>query len=779
MDLQMRGIVIGFALLGCVNVAYCINYTDYTLPSTITLNGNRSDTITSSKGNGQATTIGYNRNPHLTINGTAGSQYALTIKDTTTTFYSGGFSVASGIQSAIMSAHTLAIQSGSVSVGNGATFNVISSGTTINPQGSEYGGESKVRFSRGSSLQLAQNATADFSNANFFIHDGIVNLSQNATLRVSANTIRFQNSLTNNGGSVNLTGSVYNVGGTVGVLSNNTASNFTINSGGRVVVNGNFYNGLESKDMSVDTTGSVAGGFNAFDSVFGGGGNLAINGGKMTVTGTLISRQGGTSMNGGGIYDSKNSSISIYGGTLTATGGVQNLAGSTLTIGADNSGKMGQIIGSVANSGTYIVDAKGAVAGNHTLITGTLTGGGSVRLINGNSDFANANLNGTTLNVTINQAAITEFKSSLNNNESATLTRFGDDIYTISGASSANLKSSANDINRAIFSAFYATNLAVMESLAFDSDLIFSKQRSTKRVVNPRQARQRQVRKISTKGANPNNINAGFIVQGISGDANGILGGIRAGYGVDFVRGRFALNFAYAYGNLKNALDTFIATQNLATKSHNLTLGANLNARFAENFGVDLGLSGFMIFANHTREIKSNRQISSLKSSQNIYQIAVDLAFVYDFKITNFMIAPYLGLNQGFLAMPKFAEAGGDFALNAVAYNAYFLSAILGAKMGFDFGNYGAILGKIDYKFLAYNSQKTHILHYANSTDSLVFKIPNTHKIAFDLGYQKDFGAWYLRVNGNFGAIFNTTKSSDTNTNFYTYGLEAKFGWKF
>ena len=137
MVLQMRGIVIGFALLGCVNVAYCINYTDYTLPSTITLNGNRSDTITSSKGNGQATTIGYNRNPHLTINGRANSQYVLQVSDNTTTFYSGGFSVANGIQSAIMSAHTLAIQSGSVSVGNGATFNVISSGTTINPQGSE------------------------------------------------------------------------------------------------------------------------------------------------------------------------------------------------------------------------------------------------------------------------------------------------------------------------------------------------------------------------------------------------------------------------------------------------------------------------------------------------------------------------------------------------------------------------------------------------------------------------------------------------------------------
>ena len=99
--------------------------------------------------------------------------------------------------------------------------------------------------------------------------------------------------------------------------------------------------------------------------------------------------------------------------------------------------------------------------------------------------------------------------------------------------------------------------------------------------------------------------------------------------------------------------------------------------------------------------------------------------------------------------------------------------------MGFDFGNYGAIFSKIDYKFLAYNTQKTHTLRYANSADSLIFAVPNAHKIAFDLGYHKDFGAWYLRVNGNFGAIFSTGKAQDTNANFYNYGIEGTFGYKF
>lgn len=144
-------------LLACANIAYALDYTDYTLPSNISLNGGqRQDTITStpSPQGWQMTTIGLNRNPHISINGTATSRYALQVRDNTTTFYSGGFNIGSGVEATLMGIHTLAIESGSVSVGSGASFSVVSSGNTINPQGSEYGGESKVRFARGTSLSL-------------------------------------------------------------------------------------------------------------------------------------------------------------------------------------------------------------------------------------------------------------------------------------------------------------------------------------------------------------------------------------------------------------------------------------------------------------------------------------------------------------------------------------------------------------------------------------------------------------------------------------------------
>lgn len=782
----MRGLIIHIALL--INIAHCVDYTDYSLPSNISLNGGlREDTITSSRGNGQATTIGYGRKPHLSINGTAGSQYSLQVLDTTTTFYSGGFSIGNGIESALTSIHTLAIESGSVSVGSGATFFVISSGNTISAQGSEYGGESKVRFARGTSLNLAQNASAEFSNANFFIHDGSTTLSQNANLTISATkAIRFQNEFTNNGGKATLNGNVYNVGGSVGIQ--NTISNFTLN-GGSVSVAGNFYNGLESKDMSVDSTGSVAGGFNTFDAQFGGGGNLTINGGSMSVSGTLISQQGGYSINGGGISNPRNSTISIYGGTLSVANGVENRSGSTLTIGALN-GTMGQIQGNVTNSGQIIINAAGAGGGNHNFITGNLTGGGSISLINGNSDFANANLSADnkTLEVTINQAGINAFKATLNANESATLGAFGDSIFTISGASSANLKATANGINRVAFGAFYTTPLAMIDTLNADFSSTPKRKTATRKIITQRtksQTRQtRQVRKVAT--TNPNDINAELVLKGVSTNgANGILGGIKAGYGVDFANSRFALNLAYAYGSVSGATKGDIATFATSTKSHNFALNSQLNTRFAGNFGFDLGLSGAIALTNSTRKVESTaiNLDSALKSTQNLYQIAVDSMFLYDFRIRNFTITPYLGLRQGYIAMPKFSESGsGAFVLSAEAYNAYFLDALLGAKMGFDFGNYGAILADLEYKFLAYKTQKERILRYVNATqgaDILRFGIPNAHKISVDLGYHKDFNRWYLRIDGNFSALINASKANDTNINFYAYGINARFGWRF
>ena len=754
----MRGLIIHIALLICVNVAFA----DYMgrLPSTITLNGGESPpphNAIMDCSNGWECRFGdYSYNFSYFTNGNADSNLTLTATlpqntgsaTTDTPFYIGTMTINPHSNLTMQNFESfnlgkaLHINGGSLSFSNGDFATLFNTNISV---------------TNGGKLGIVGNG---------FTNKGDMT-AQNSTISIFSNTAWNFGNITNNNGDITIGTNLHNVGqrGTLAHIFSGVAN--LINNGGKITIQGDLYNGGE---VITNTQYQVK----AY-----GGGNLVINGGSITIQGQLISEP----------KDGQSSSIGIYGGTLSATGGVQNLSGSTLTIGALG-GKMGQIQGSVTNSGQIIINAAGAGGGNHNFITGNLTGGGSISLINGNSDFANATLtNGNkTLSVVKNDDKINAFKMSLNANESTTLGAFGDDIFTISGASSVNLKATANGVNRVAFGAFYATPLAMIDTLNADISSTPKRKTATRKIITQRaksQTRQsRQVRKVAT--TNPNDINAELVLKGVSTNgANGILGGLKAGYGVDFANSRFALNVAYAYGSVSGATKGDIATFATSTKSHNFALNSQLNARFAGNFGFDLGLSGAIALTNSTRKVESTaiNLDSTLKSAQNIYQIAVDSVFLYDFRIRNFTITPYLGLRQGYIAMPKFSESGsGAFGLSAEAYKAYFLDALLGAKMGFDFGNYGAILADLEYKFLAYKTQKERILRYVNATqgaDTLRFGIPNAHKISVDLGYHKDFNRWYLRIDGNFSALINASKANDTNINFYAYGINARFGWRF
>lgn len=771
---------------------YALDYTDYSLPSNITLNGGqRQDTITSTKSpqGWQMTTIGFNRNPHLSINGTATSQYTLQVRDNTTTFYSGGFSIGSGVEAALMSIHTLAIESGSVSVGSGASFSVISSGNTISPQGSEYGGESKVRFARGTSLNLAQNSRANFSNANFFIHDGSTAISQGANLTISATkAIRFQNEFINNGGSVNLTGSVYNVGYSSSIWEN-SVSTFTIN-GGNVSITGNFYNGIESKDMSVDSTGSVAGGFNALDSAFGGGGNLFINGGSMSVSGTLISQMGGDSINGGGISNPRNSSISIYGGTLSAS--VQNKAGSTLTIGALN-GKMGQIQGNVTNSGQIIIDAQGASGGTHQFITGTLNTGSNISLRNGNTEFAKSNLQGSTLTVNLDTAKIASFTSSLEPNQKSTLNALGNQIYTTNGATSPRLAQSADLLNQSAFTLLSApfSLISIMKS-NLSYPISYTSRTS----------------KIKT-----NSLEIGFIggiLQSSSKISGG--GGIRLGYAKDFANyfgvSRLEINAGYIYSAIKDSATSTLLSYASSLTSHTAGAEAIFFTPLTRDsrLWLKIGLGGFMTFIDSSREVDTTLLWANprLKSSLSLYQIALDSSVGYEVvRLSNFIATPYLGLHQSVNILPSFAESSGQsntpqstsIALKTQGYKAYHLGLIVGLEAQLrlkerafgiesDLKNAqskkGVLLGKIEYEYLAFSSQKSIEFAYP-SGDFISFGTPHSHKVRGALGFQKDFtNGVTLGVEASIQSLISTQSISKTlGQSLYFYGANATVGYRF
>lgn len=302
---MQSGLVRIFAILVCVNVGYGDSINKLNSPIVLTNNQAKQDITISNKGNGDA--YYFNANA-VQIVGASGATYLLQADNNVTTFFSnGGFSLSNQVQFALLNYHTFAIESGGINVGANSQITYISSTQNINAGGTEYGGNPKIRFNAGTNLTLGTNASATFSNANIFIHDGAISLSQGANLKIDATkSIRFQDSLTSNGGAIILTGNTYNIGGKRGNIPNDrtTIANFT-STNGNITINGNFYNGGQA-DNAIDTTGSASG-FNVYDPSFGGGGNLNIYGGEMTIYGSLISTRGGDSVWGGDIINPQNS----------------------------------------------------------------------------------------------------------------------------------------------------------------------------------------------------------------------------------------------------------------------------------------------------------------------------------------------------------------------------------------------------------------------------------------------------------------------------------------
>ena len=602
-------------------------------------------------------------------------------------------------------------------------------------------------FYNANQISLNNGSTFTFTGTN---PQNVANISIDSTSSMTINAAKFEN-----------IGQDANSGFTSSV------ANLTIN-GGSLIVSGNLFNG-----------GTNQGGAKA-----SGGGNITLYGGSLSANSVY-------SMSGGG----KNSSISLYGGILNATN-VENRAGSTLTFGALK-GTMGKIVGNVTNNGNIIINAAGANAGTHTLITGTLTGGGGVNLINANSEFTNATLtNGNkTLNIVKNEAQIESFENTLSSNEKATLNTFGADIFSIGGANSANLRAAANDINSAIFSSFHANPLMIASLLDVDTKVfkvpkskIIRRQIITKRVKSPKK------RMIYTRQsfANTSETNAALIAKYISSkQTKGFLSGVRLGFERDFVGSQFILKFAYAHSNLQGEKSvnlggtSDIAAFTTSTKSHNFALQSGVRAYFAGNLGLNLVLSGLTALANSTREFdfEALSLNAKLKSKHNLYQIALKSAFFYDFKMENFTLTPYFGVKNGYVFMPEFSESSeSSLNLNAQTYKSYLLDALAGVKMGFDFGYLGEFGASLDYKFLAYQSQKERILRYANGAqgeDTLHFALPKSQTISLNLGYQRAFNEWYVGVKGSFDAILNKGETPEAKADFYACGAWLKISRRF
>lgn len=285
----------------CINFAFGANVTHkYILNSQYSVvilraNEQRTDTAISQTGNGQMTTFNCSSSPkgdcnvktNLSVQGAKNSTYTLQVGDDTTTFYAYMVNIGQNINVNLNRFQTISFDNG-VNLGENANFNVTNAGKSINPSYSEYGGFSKIRFEHGSHFILGANSTATFKMATIFSATGAVTLNAGSTLDISVtNATRFESKFTNNGGTLIVrndynVGAVYNIGETLNVSTptsyktKNTTADF-INNGGTITIYGDFYNG--GKALTDEP----------FDPPFSGGGNIVLNGGKMTVAGKLVS----------------------------------------------------------------------------------------------------------------------------------------------------------------------------------------------------------------------------------------------------------------------------------------------------------------------------------------------------------------------------------------------------------------------------------------------------------------------------------------------------------
>ncbi|STQ86999.1 hypothetical protein LS73_006765 [Helicobacter muridarum] len=761
--------IVGLALICPL---FGTDYTYYNMPQSIFVNGNVQDTVTASPGNGDMTTIGSGRNPSLNISGSNNSIYSLQVKSPTNvngvTYYLGGISVNGNISATISNVHTLSLETGSISVGSGTSLHVFSSGNRINAQSSDYGGESKVRFSKSTRLTLNHNSNVKFTNATFFIHDGVGNIANQSTLEAQAITIRLQGEL-NNRGNLKLTGEVYNIGSQINI-STNGISNMT-NINGTITINGNLYNGGQAK---VDTTGSIFGGFNVFDPQFGGGGNITLYGGSMNVMGNIISSQGGDLLNGGGISNARNSSIGIYGATLTANN-LTNKIGSSIIFGAYND-DVGKFTGALNNensqNASIIIDIAGAKAGTHQIINGNLSGnitiGTHVQLNNGNTEFASTSLGSNNNNqwngsvtLSINEQAIKSFKSSLNANSQAILSSFGDRIYTLQGATRINIAKDIKEFNKNLQSQFLLTPFSLIDTIKsntkFDPTIVL--QSATSSFIS--------------------DVNA--IGGGVAGSLVGGFGGIKAGFGYRLGNIILYSNIAYMYGSMQGAKNDFVLLDSeFLAQSHSIGLNANAKTYFLTDgkLELDIGLGYFVSLIDSNRNVKLNSPTQSFGSNYGVHQFSLDLTTAYRIEMGVLSISPRVKLIQSYNIISGFSENANPSnnniaqSISVPQYNAYYMSIAIGSGANWRLGSNKYITFGLDYEHFLFSTQDFHLIF--QNGERISFSSPYTSRIGVVIG-----GRFDINNNISLGieGIFKTTINDDTN--IYYYGVNGVFSYLF
>jgi hypothetical protein len=366
-----------------------------------------------STGGGLISSLVLNGSGNITNAGTleATNSGVLVINNGVTVNNSGGNITANGANAAVQFTAGADIQGGTLNTLNGG-FLGTPGGTTSTLDGSTHGA---VTLSSGSAYTTEggndqTNILGSIINkGNFQVNggggaNGILNLSGNTTLSGGGTvTLSTQNS---GGGSAYIQGSGFTLNNTnntiqgEGVIGNGTLalSNAGIVdanvSGFGLVLNGS--GGVTNTNLLEATNG----GFLQLSgiTVNNAGGNITANGGTVQLLANTVV-QGGTlnSLNGGTLVTPAGNTVTLDGST--ASGAITLSSGSTYTEAGGNS--QTNVLGSIINNGTFVVDGGGAANGFLNLnASTTISGGGTVTLSTNSSGGGSAYIQGNSKTLT-------------------------------------------------------------------------------------------------------------------------------------------------------------------------------------------------------------------------------------------------------------------------------------------------------------------------------------------------------------------------------------------
>lgn len=702
-------------VVGVLGANFAFGANIASLPRTLTLTAGeqKHDTAVSVKGNGQMYFFYDERAAAtFTLNGGVGSKYTLDSDNQVTMFTVNSITLGQNVNLTLNKFHTIAVDT-AITLGANSSLNAENSGMIMGAGGTEYGGDSKVRFEKNSQLTLGENASASFSRILFFIHKGDISLAKNSTLKMDLvlRAVRFEKSFTNNGGSLVLGSTqvparVYNVG-------NYAMATFTQN-GGSVHITGDFYNGgdVTENDNAVDKTGSVAGGFNIYDTAYSGGGDLILNGGTMSITGKLVSQKNSF----GTTY---NPSIKIYGATLIVSGGLENKQGSTITFGVLN-GKMGEFQGTLKNEGGVVaVDRTGASLNTPYKIINGSANIDSVNLVGTNSQFFTATYNNGTVTITDGSGGgggsgggssgggsggnvkFNEWQKTLSENEqgivSVLSSKFGGDSKLLD--SQVDVQTALADADKSVKDNLVSQPKNMLA--AFKGDVLLAPM-SQGRFVARRLAASGAVRfdngrRVRALQAKPNVEFQLAPVGGVmkSADANGVLAGLSLG--TNYKMGAFThkTSLAYAYGTAKQDL----STQSTETKAHLLQAGV----LSLYKYGIyETEFNANLLFGSFTIDNKWTEQSLNSSSKFNNYELNLGLlaGARYGKKLS---FKPFVGVQNYGQRQDGFV---GILGFESKAYNAYILDGVLGVQMQYVRSAFSSVYGKVSFERRLYNTHK-------------------------------------------------------------------------